>query len=52
MTTERVPAALDFGIGARVHCTDGTCESLHKVVVDPGTQEDSAAAYAGRLDET
>jgi uncharacterized protein YrrD len=28
----------DFNIGARVHCRDGDCGQLHKVVVDPQTQ--------------
>ena len=31
-------AKLDFDIGARVHCTDGECGKLLKVVVDPHTQ--------------
>jgi hypothetical protein len=52
MTAERVPAVLDFDIGARVQCADGTRGRPHNVVVDPGMQEDSAAAYAGKLDET
>jgi osmotically-inducible protein OsmY len=31
-------AKLDFEIGARVHCTDGDCGRLSKVVIDPHTQ--------------
>lgn len=31
-------AKLDLNIGARIHCQDGECGKLHKVVVDPHTQ--------------
>jgi osmotically-inducible protein OsmY/uncharacterized protein YrrD len=31
-------AKFDFDIGARVHCNDGDCGSLLKVVIDPHTQ--------------
>lgn len=31
-------AKLDFDIGSRVHCTDGDCGRLRRVVVDPHTQ--------------
>jgi osmotically-inducible protein OsmY len=31
-------AKYDFNIGAQVHCRDGECGKLHKVVVDPHTQ--------------
>lgn len=31
-------AKFDFHVGAQVHCTDGECGRLHKVVVDPHTQ--------------
>jgi uncharacterized protein YrrD len=32
-------AAFDFHIGAQVHCTDGRCGKLVKLVVDPKTQQ-------------
>lgn len=32
-------SAFDFHIGAQVHCTDGPCGKLVKIVVDPKTQQ-------------
>jgi len=31
-------AKYDFNIGARIHCKDGDCGKLLKVVIDPHTQ--------------